>query len=182
MFRTSLVSIAFVTTIASASAAHAQLVTGPTKPFSVGVAAGAAVPISDLSNFTNTGYNGTLILGINAPALPFNFRIDAAYNDFGNNDNNGSLHTTSLTGNIVFPLPIAASVHPYLIGGLGLYNTGDSDQRGNYSSSSTNFGFNAGGGVAIPLSGFNAFIEARYNRISAGQGIQFVPIVFGVTF
>jgi hypothetical protein len=168
-----------------ASTARAQLVSTPTKPLSFGVAAGAAVPTSDLSDFTNTGYNGTLILGLNTPTLPFNFRIDAAYNNFGDKYDNGSLHTTSVTGNVVFTLPTPSTVRPYLIGGVGVYSTGINDDQDGYSSgTSTDFGFNVGGGVTIPLSGFNAFIEARYNRVSTGGGntLQFVPIVFGVMF
>ena len=98
MFRQLVVCVAFTTI---ASIAQAQLVTGPAKPLSFGIAAGAAVPTSDLSDFTNTGYNGTLMLGLNTPSLPFNFRIDGAYNDFGDKYDNKSLHTTSLTGNIV---------------------------------------------------------------------------------
>ena len=182
MIRNLFVSAGIVlTTAATATTAHAQLVSGPAKPFSVGVAAGAAVPISDLSNFTNTGYNATILLGVNAPTLPISFRFDGAYNDFGHKYDNGSLHATSFTGNVVYNIPITASVQPYLIGGIGLYNTSNSNDQSGYGSS-TNFGFNAGAGVTIPLSGFNAFIEARYNRISVGQGIQYVPIVFGVTF
>jgi len=181
MFRKLVVCAAFTTI---ASTAHAQLVTGPTKPLSFGIAAGAAVPISDLSDFTNTGYNGTLIVGLNTPSLPFNFRFDGSYNNFGDKYDNGSLHTTSVTGNIVYTLPTPSTVRPYLIGGIGLYSTGISDDQSGYSSgTSTDFGFNVGGGVTIPLSGFNAFIEARYNQVSArGGSIQFVPIVFGVTF
>jgi hypothetical protein len=182
MFRKLIVCTAFTTI---ASTAHAQLVTGPTKPLSFGVAAGAAVPTSDLSDFTNTGYNTTAMLGLNTPSLPFNFRIDGTYNNFGDKYDNGSLHSTSMTGNLVFTLPTPSTVHPYLIGGIGVYGIGISDSQDGYSSgTSTDFGFNVGGGVAIPLSGFNAFIEARYNRISTGNGgsLQFVPVVFGVMF
>ena len=183
MFRQLFVCAAFTTI---ASTAQAQLVTGPalTKPLSFGIAAGAAVPTSDLSDFTNTGYNGTLMLGLNTPSLPFNFRIDGAYNDFGDKYDNKSLHTTSLTGNLVYTFSTTSTVRPYVIGGIGLYSTGVSTDQGSYSSgTTTDFGFNVGGGVTIPLNGFNAFIEARYNRISASGGsLQFVPVTFGVMF
>jgi hypothetical protein len=162
---------AFATaTLSAAPAAHAQLLTAANKPFSFGAAAGAVVPISDLSNATNTGYNGTLILGLNTPALPMNFRIEGAYHNFGLKQGSGNVHNTSVTGNAVFTFPtsIPTAIRPYLIGGIGLYNTGvSSDNVGPFASKSSNdFGFNVGGGITIPLSGFNTFVEARYNRVA----------------
>lgn len=42
---------------------------------------------------------------------------------------------------------------------------------------------NVGGGIAMPLSGFETFIEARYNQVQvSGGSLKFVPITFGVMF
>ena len=175
------IAAAYTTTLAALTTpAHAQLVTGPNKPFSFGVALGASIPVSDLSNAVNTGYNATGILGLNTPSLPMNFRIDLAYNEFGFQHGGGNYHNTSVTGNTVFTFPTASTIRPYLIGGVGLYNSSTSDAG---SSSSNDFGFNVGGGITIPLSGFNAFVETRYNRVAtSGVSTQFVPVVFGVMF
>jgi hypothetical protein len=176
-----LILCAALTTIAST--AHAQLMTTGNKPFSFGAAAGASVPISDLSDFNNTGFNGTLILGINTPALPMSFRVEGAYDSFGDKRGNGDVHSTSLTGNVVFEFPSGSTVRPYLIGGVGLYNTGASNGAGYSSGSSNDFGVNVGGGFTIPLGGFNSFVEARYHRIATSSvSTQFIPIVFGVMF
>ena len=51
------------------------------------------------------------------------------------------------------------------------------------ANSSTQFGFDVGGGITIPLSGFNTFIEARYNHFNDNGGsTSFVPITFGIMF
>ncbi len=80
-------------------------------------------------------------------------------------------------------------IRPYLIGGAGIYNERLSatatDQNGTSSGSASEskFGFNLGGGVTIPLSGFDTFIEARYHRVTGQDGTTaFVPITVGVMF
>jgi hypothetical protein len=176
-----LILCAALTTMAST--ARAQLVTAGNKPFSFGAAAGVSIPISDLSDFNNTGFDGTLILGINTPALPMSFRIEGAYDSFDDKGGNGNVHSTSLRGNMVFTFPSGSEVRPYIIGGVGLYNTGASNGAGFSSNSSNDFGVNVGGGFTIPLGSLNAFVEARYHRIAtSGVSTQFIPIVFGVMF
>ena len=39
--------------------------------------------------------------------------------------------------------------------------------------------------VSMPLSGFDTFLEARYNQVQFGNGdpsAKFIPITFGVMF
>lgn len=164
----------------SASAVSAQSAMGTNKPFSFGGALGAALPVSDLGDAVNTGYNGTLILGINTPSLPIGFRVEGGYNSFGIKGVNENVHIVTVTGNAVFNVPTTGMIRPYVIGGAGLYNSGSSVSG---SPSSNDFGFNVGAGVAMPLSGFNAFVEARYNYVNTdGGATKFVPIVFGVMF
>lgn len=184
MSRSFLVIATVCTTALTAltSTAHAQLVTAPNKPFSFGAALGASIPVSDLSDAVNTGFNATGILGLHTPSLPMDFRIDLAYNEFGFKQASGNYHNLSVTGNAVFTFQTAnpSSIRPYLIGGVGLYNSSTSASG---SSSSNDFGFNVGGGITIPLSGFNAFVEARYNRIATSDvSTQFIPITVGVMF
>lgn len=171
---------------ASAVAAGAQNVTGFNKPFSFGVMGGAAVPTGDLGRNTNTGFNITGILGLNTPDLPLNFRINVGYNSFGlkGGGSGDNIRIWEFTGNGTYTFPVTGmSIRPYLTGGLGMYNTGGS--LGGVSAGSRNrFGFNAGGGLIIPLTGFNTFVEARYNQVSGENGVNFsfVPITFGVSF
>jgi hypothetical protein len=145
-----------------------------------GVAAGAAIPVSGLRDFLNTGFNATATVGLNPTLIPLGIRIDGAYNQFSLKSGlgGGNLHFTSVTGNLVYKIP-GASFSPYAIGGAGWYNTGASGG----GSSTNNFGFNIGGGISMALSGFDTFLEARFNQVqSSGSPARFVPITFGVMF
>ncbi|MGH9422739.1 MAG: hypothetical protein ACRD3J_22390, partial [Thermoanaerobaculia bacterium] len=51
------------------------------------------------------------------------------------------------------------------------------------SGSTNHFGWNLGGGISMPLSGFDTFIEARYNQVQGdGGSLKYIPITFGVMF
>jgi hypothetical protein len=164
---------------APAGTASAQVAT-ILKPVQIGVAAGAAVPLSDLGNSFSTGFNVTGTIGINVPLLPIGFRIDAAYNQFGaKGASNVNAKIAGVSGNVVFGMP-GVVITPYLIGGVGYYRVSSSATG---SVASNNFGFNAGAGLKLPLLVFSAFIEARYNRVSENGGsASFVPVTVGVLF
>lgn len=150
-------------------------------PFQIGGAVGAAIPMGDLGNATNLGYNVTLALGYKPAASPLGFRFDAAYNEFGFQGGGGNFNIPSFTANAVYDLP-SGGFSPYLIGGAGLYRP-SAAISGFGSGSENRFGFNAGGGVKMPLSGFHVFAEARYNYVSADSGnLSFIPIIIGLMF
>jgi len=175
-------AIAAIALVAAPRVSHAQL--GVLKPFQLGIAGGAAQPMSDLSDGAKLGYNGTVAMGINVPFIPVGLRIDGAYNQFGEKAGIGAkLHVMSATGNVVWRLP-SIGVSPYLIGGAGLYMT-TTTTTGTVSATQTDnhLGWNAGAGINLPLSVFKAFVEARYNRVSAtGGSLEFVPVTFGIMF
>ncbi|HEY7897831.1 MAG TPA: outer membrane beta-barrel protein [Gemmatimonadaceae bacterium] len=172
----------------SAALAGAQGVTSATKPFSLGLSGGASIPSGDLSNFVNTGYNVGGHVSLGTPSLPIGFRGDVNYDNFGaKGSGNSNVHVWSYTANAVFEVPTATGIRPYIIGGVGGFTPGSSTTSGGttYSASgSTKFGYDIGGGLTIPLSGFNAFVEARYNHFSndGGGSTAFIPITFGVMF
>ena len=150
------------------------------RPIQIGVAAGAAIPVSDLSTNFSTGFNVTGTVGINPVGLPVGFRGDVAYNQFGSKGGtNVNAKFASVTGNVVLSIA-GVGLTPYAIGGIGFYHVSSSVTG---STASNDFGFNIGAGASIPLSGFLAFVEARYNRVSeSGGSASFVPITFGVMF
>jgi len=151
------------------------------KPVQIGVAGGAALPTSDLSNGANTGFNVTGTVGFNPKLIPLGIRVDAAYNRFGLKGVSGNVAYTAVTGNLVYKFQ-SATVSPYAIGGAGWCHTSAS-VTGFGSGSDNNFCWNAGGGIAMPLSGFDTFIEARYTQIqTSGTSTKFIPITFGVMF
>jgi hypothetical protein len=151
-------------------------------PVQFGVAAGAAIPTSDLANGASTGFNVTGTIGVNPQMIPLGIRLDAAYNRVSHkNGVSGDVHFTSVTGNLVYKFP-SPSVSPYAIGGAGWYNAGGT-VTGLGSGSSNHFGWNLGGGISMPLSGFDTFIEARYNQVQGNGGsAKYIPITFGVMF
>jgi opacity protein-like surface antigen len=151
------------------------------KPIQFGVALGAAIPMSDLSNSVSTGFNGTLTVGFNPAMIPLGIRVDGAYNQFAFKGGGANTHFTSITGNLLYKVP-SQSINPYLIGGVGIYNAAVSDNVGG-TVSENDFGWNLGGGISMPLSGFDTFIEARYNQVqSNGGSFKFIPITFGIMF
>lgn len=161
-------------------AARAQMST-VVKPVQFGIAAGAAIPVSDLRESFNVGFNGTVTLGLNPQMIPLGIRIDGAYNQFGAKGGGANVHFTSVTGNLVYKLP-STGFSPYAIGGAGWYNAAI-DISGLGSGSDNHFGWNIGGGILMPLSGFDTFIEARYNQVQGdGGSLKFVPITFGIMF
>jgi opacity protein-like surface antigen len=155
------------------------------KPIQFGIAGGIAIPLSDLNDVAGTGFNGTVTVGLNPAMIPLGIRIDGAYNQFGIDDDQGGgdFRFTSVTGNLVYKIP-AITVSPYLIGGGGWYHVSVSDNAIVVGpASDDHFGWNIGGGISMALSGFDTFIEARYNQIQVeGGSTKFVPITFGVMF
>lgn len=159
---------------APAASASAQ-----SSPFEIGGAAGLAMPLDELGDFTDNGYNATFFVGYNPVFLPVGLRFEAAYNEFGLTDFDGNVNITGFTGNAIFKLPTGGFT-PYVIGGAGLYRYGEEGFE-----TENRFGFNVGGGISMPLSGFKVFVEARYNRLSGDDVLpdySFVPIVFGASF
>ena len=180
LFAAALVGIAFVPFTAHAQK-HSSSASS-VKPVQFGISGGAALPTSDLSDGASTGFNVTGSIGLNMQGWPVGLRIDGAYNRFGlKGGASGDIHFSSVTGNVVYKIP-AASVSPYLIGGGGWYNAAV-NLTGFGSGSDNHFGWNVGGGLSMPLSGFDTFIEARYNQVQGNGGsLKFIPITFGVMF
>lgn len=182
-------AIAVSSTISSAAVAGAQSATSATKPFSLGISGGASIPTGDLSDGVNTGYNLGGHIGLGVPSLPISFRGDVDYNNFdAKGSTDGKAHIWSFTANAVYAIPTMTGVSPYVIGGIGGFKPSVTENTPGGTSVSvsgdTKFGFDLGGGLTIPLSGFNAFVEARYNHFSndGGGSTSYIPITFGVMF
>lgn len=176
------ISAAFIlcATLGAAASAGAQAAT-VLKPVQLGVALGGAIPLSDFGKSFNTGYNFTGTIGFNPVGLPVGFRIDGAYNQFGSKGTTKvNAKIADVSGNVVFSMTGTPEMTPYLIGGIGYYHTSSSIAG---SSSANNVGFNVGGGLKVPLSGFGVFVEARYNHFTDnGAATSFVPVTVGVMF
>lgn len=154
-------------------------------PIRFNVNAGASVPVGDLADEAAGGAELGFHLGagleLRAPLMPVGLRFDGAYDRMGIQDFDAAWSIWSLTGNAVVS-PMASPL--YFIGGIGFYGwdiTGD-DIVTDFDGE-TDFGFNLGAGLSLPLTGFSAFIEGRWHNINAeGENIQFIPITFGIRF
>jgi opacity protein-like surface antigen len=160
---------------------QAQAQSSLVKPVQFGISGGVAIPSGDLSTDFSTGFNVGAHVGFNPAMIPIGIRVDGAYNQFSVKGGGANTHITSVTGNGIYKFP-SMSVTPYAIAGAGWYNTAIT-VNGLGSASENHFGWNAGGGLSIPLSGFDTFLEARYHRVTGVDGnVSWIPITFGIMF
>lgn len=206
-----LVSVAILLS-ASAPRAYGQDAISLTRPISIAVSGGVAVPSGELSNGrnngfsgTNTGYNVTGSIEFAVPVSSFGVRLDASYNRFGTRNiafpaiaptctvvcatpagpggYNADVRVLAYMANLVYALPWrTALIRPYVLGGGGVYNVVQEPTFGD-NYSQTNAGYDLGAGATLPLGVFKTFIEARYQRVNQHSGsVAFMPISLGVEF
>lgn len=167
--------------LAALAAASSTSSAQSTKPISLGISAGASIPVSDLGDDYNTGWNGTVSLGFNSYGSPIGFRVDGMYNSMSPQDgvNLPDVKISSANANLVYALP-GTGIRPYLIGGAGVYGLKVDVPN---ASTTTKLGLNGGIGASFPLSGFNTFVEARLHHVfSDNVATQFIPVTFGISF
>ena len=157
-------------------------------PVTVTVMAGAAVPMGDLDNIYNLGYD--IVAGVEfAPRMvPFGVRGEIGYTrlsaetirmsdpELGDFTIKPKWSNLSFVLNAVLgPTVPAAQIRPYAVVGVGYYNTseGGSFSGGGFdvsgSESQGSVGFNGGAGVRFQFVGFASFIEARYHHVLKGE-------------
>jgi opacity protein-like surface antigen len=161
--------------------------------FAFGLAGGATIPSGSLNDRQNLGYNALATLQLGVPAFPLQFRADLQYNSFGGKNFRNALNqavdgndTRVISGsaNAVFS-PLVGPVKPYLIGGVGYYDT---QLEG--TDATRKLGYNYGAGVKFGLTGASIFVEARMHQINdATFGVggnrttaRFIPVTVGIMF
>ena len=144
------------------------------------VAGGISAPVSDLGDVADLGYNIGVGINFGGTRLPIGARIEGGLNGFGLKDFDESFRIVSGTANAIVNFSQRAD-SPYLIGGLGIYNS----KLGDFDSDNS-VGINIGGGLRFPLGQLSTFVEARYHTTLSddqrGSRLQFIPITFGVAF
>ena len=144
------------------------------------VSGGIAAPVSDLSDIADVGYNVNAGLNFGGTYLPIGVRLEGSLNGFNIKDVSDDVRILNATANAIVNLGQQAG-SPYLIGGLGIYNS-----RFGSADSENALGVNLGGGLRFPLGTLNGFFEARYHAMlgdrSHGTNLQYVPITFGLVF
>ena len=158
--------------------------------FQFGLTGGASVPTGDTSDAFDTGYHGGLVLNYELPALPLGIRIDGDYRHFSAKASgavSGSAEIFDGNANLVVGLRIVL-VKLYALGGAGVYNVKLKAESAGVSTSTsdTQFGWNAGVGVAFVIGKLSIFVEGRYHEVTLdntqGGKFKFIPVSAGILF
>jgi hypothetical protein len=170
------------------SRASAQASTATT--YNIGIMGGLAVPTGDLSNFTSSGYNLGVTLGMHQPLTPLSFRVEGSFTELpisgGTSSDKHRIYGIALDGLYNLGQP-STNGGLYLTGGVGYYGSREvfADPFGGTTQTTTdwNFGLNGGLGYYLPLSGFTMNFEARYQYVFSNNPAQALfPITVGITF
>jgi len=170
----------------------------PARPWKIGGALGATIPLGDFSDGADLGWHLGGLFEYKQPSFPVTWRGEITYHrnglkdDFfsgqipgvGNLDGNFSMFNVVANALYAFG-DKAKTARPYIIGGLGLYKVKAtaSYQGIDISDSQTKFGINVGGGFEFALSGFDTFVEARFHSVfTDNSSTNFIPISFGFKF
>lgn len=175
--------------IAMPSAVTAQV--APARQITFGASAGLSMPTGDLGDASNAGY---VIAGhvFYRPASiqALRFRGDVSFDRWGAKEDvegaDASRRSFGFVANALYDFASSAEsgIRPYVLGGLGLYNSKTSVEFAGetVTGSATDIGLQVGGGLQFQLSGFSTFAETKYVNVFSDGSISWVPITFGVRF
>ena len=149
---------------------------------------GLAMPTGDLADFYGNGWNVTGSVGWHPTESAFGVRFDVAYDRLNGESIPGGGPTeladaSILSGlaDVTVRIPRALGLNPYLVGGGGVYRF--SDYGGDNADSSTEFGWNVGGGLRFGWGFTSLFVESRYMSVGTpNERATYVPIILGITF
>ena len=157
--------------------------------WSVGVSGGLSLPMGDLGDAVESGYNVTGHLYYIPTTMKIGLRGDVGYDKWeGKGSGNGvdaNSSFLSFTANGLYHFgESTASMRPYVLFGGGAYqNKSSTNVLGVESSAtSTDAGIQGGLGLSFKLSGFSTFIEAKYVNVFHENSASYLPITFGLRF
>ena len=196
------ITLTTIAVLSLSSIAHAQMSSGEemgsNRLVSIGIGGGVSVPVSDAKDAFKNGFNGQGFVRFNLHQLPIQPRVDFTFSKFDVKDVHLQTPGASGTGqifagiaNVQFALTHSGPVRPYIVGGIGAYNT-KTDISGvpNVSgTSSTDFGINAGVGTLFKLGSMvHGYVEGRIDNVYSNKGminadqVQVIPVTFGIVF
>lgn len=146
-----------------------------------GVTAGISSPMGDFGDAVDLGFT----VGAQY-AIPLKnglgLRINGDWSTFGAQVGDANVTLLGLMANVTYDINTGSGFKPYLVGGLGFYNT-NVDISG--VDSESNLAWNIGAGYNFEIGGKKLFAEIRYLTITEGDTFsetQTLPIVIGFRF
>jgi hypothetical protein len=146
---------------------------------------GASIPTGALGNSYGTGWNVTGSAGWHPTESAFGVRLDVTYDRLsGERVTAGTqlADASVLSGlaEVTLRIPRALGLNPYLVAGGGAYRFSD---YGGANTSSTETGWNIGGGLRFGWGFTSLFVESRYMSVGTpGDRATFIPVILGITF
>ena len=152
----------------------------PTEGIRFGVGGGLSLPMGTFGDIDKAGWHLLGLIQLPIAQSPIHLRFDAMYGQTSHKAASGNTTLTGATADLLYHLgDRAASVRPYILGGLGVYNA----DFGGAGNSSTKFAFGFGGGILFGIGTMHAFLEGRYISVqTSGSSLNFVPISLGIMF
>jgi hypothetical protein len=172
-------SLAVVLGLCAAPALRAQA--QPTEGIRFGVGGGLTLPMGTFGDVDKAGWHLLGVLQLPISQSPIHLRFDAMYGQTSHKGGgSGSTTLTGATADLLYHLgDRAASVRPYILGGLGFYNA----DFGGTSNSESKLAFGFGGGILFGVGTMHAFLETRYMSVqTSGKSLTFLPVSLGVMF
>ncbi len=160
----------------SGPTASASSVPSPTTYYPLyGVSGGIAVPAGRLSDDHTAGYGLQGFVEYAVPNQAYALRGEGMFQRFalksGRTGKNVNLFSIGPT--VMYQVQ-QAPTQTYLTGGIAIYNA---------SGEGTHPGFNFGGGLGFPLTGFWATTEARMHvMLASGKPVLTLPLSVGIKF
>ncbi len=149
----------------------------PTEGIRFGVGGGLLLPMGTFADFDKSGWHLLGLIQLPISQSPIHLRFDAMYGQTSHKGGGGNTTLTGATADLVYHLgDHAASVRPYVVGGLGFYSV---DVGG---SSESKVAFGVGGGILFSVGTMHAFLETRYMSVQTDPSFHFLPISLGVMF
>ena len=155
------------------------------RSFAFGLGGGATFPLGEIADEFDAGLHiNALMQSGSLGSLPFGLRGEVGYQTFSHDDD--TLRHIVGRLNAVLPFARRADAQPYLIAGVGLYNSKEETDHGDHThggEAENFFGLNAGVGIRWTLAGLNTFVEARFHNVFDDHHTQrFIPFSLGILF
>ena len=144
------------------------------------VGGGLLMPMGDYKNADKMGFIGQA--GVGFPAGPIGIRIEGDYGQTSHKSpTSGNSKIIGGMGAAVYHFKSPASITPYVLGGVGMYNV--KVTVGSVSASETKFAFGVGAGLEMKMTSMSLYLEAKYMNIAtSGSATTFIPITVGLRF